>query len=604
MTPLEYAHPAVGRLPDVKSVGFGPRDTPPERSPLPFSNHAPHEPVSRRPLAALALALVGGCASAAPDGGACPTGTSVSAASAEGRRLLGAAARYPADATLAERRDELHRSQRARRAAAWEAVARAVAPVHVAAVGDGATVPRFRTWYDHEDITRAFQRAAESLGAAGRRGRAPFSEALLDEAFAWNVRFAETLDLWPAARWGAYVESARDPLSLAGAAGLRRIALSPEAARHVVTSYAEVMRCVERGAPPAFVDGPAHSAQRLAREPFLLPRCGAPTFGPYFVASGARLEARVEGAAASRVRVRVLDGDGAARCTAPGDRGCALAGPGAFRVTLAAPESDVDGVLEVRHAAPGEGAAGCLRGVFPRDAAAVSMEWRRGDLGLPLPAYDSSARALARRLATPSPSWGAGDAAAAAPTPDSIYTAFARSGAVFVLAGMHLRTRELDRWMHITLWWSPDPDSDFGADRPASVRALGPPWDSYKMCVVTDFDEGDPDPEGGFTRDAPTLAAALRAVHEGRGAPSWCSNPYIDAGPGLVRSNCIGCHQHAMAGVRPAETVLDERLYPSAGRRQVRNNFPADQLWGLDTNDTYASIFFETLAWWAASDGP
>ena len=518
--------------------------------------------------------------------------------------LLGAAARYPADATLAGRGDELHRSQRARRAAAWEAVARAVAPVRVAAVGEGAAVPRFRTWYDHEDITRAFQRAAESLGAAGRRGRAPISEAVLDDAFAWNVRFAATLDLWPPTRWDAYVESARDPLSLAGVAGLRRIALSPEAARHVVASYAETMRCVERGAPPAFVDGPAGPAQRLAREAFVIPRCGAQTFGPYFVASGAHLSVRVEGATAARVQLRVLDAGGVVRRTAPGDLGCALPGPGAFRVSIAAAESVAEGILEVRHTAPDEGAPGCLRGVFPRDAAAVSMEWRRADLGPPLPVYDTSARALARRLATPSPSWGAGDTAAAAPTPDSIYTAFGRSGAVFVLAGMHLRTRELDRWMHVTLWWSPDPDTDFGADRPASVRALDPPWDSYKMCVVTDFDEGDPDPDGGFARDAPTLAAALRATHEGRGASTWCSNPYIDGGPGLVRSNCIGCHQHAMSGVRPAATVLDERRYPSVGRRQVRNNFPADQLWGLDTNDTYASIFFETLAWWAASDGP
>jgi hypothetical protein len=179
---------------------------------------------------------------------------------------------------------------------------------------------------------------------------------------------------------------------------------------------------------------------------------------------------------------------------------------------------------------------------------------------------------------------------------------FAPSGAAFVLAGMHLRTRELDRWMHVTLWWSPDPDTDFGADRPDAVRALGPPWDSYKMCVVTDFDEGDPDPDGGFTRDAPTLAAALRAVNEGPGAPTWCSNPYIDGAPGLVRSNCIGCHQHAMSGVRPAATVLDGARYPSAGRRQTRNNFPADQLWALDTNDSYVSIFFETLAWWAGGD--
>src|SRR5205814_1700409 len=74
-------------------------------------------------------------------------------ASAEGRWLLGLASRYPADTALGARADELHRSQRARRAVAWEAVVRTLAPVplaHSTSVPD-ATVPRFRTWYDRED---------------------------------------------------------------------------------------------------------------------------------------------------------------------------------------------------------------------------------------------------------------------------------------------------------------------------------------------------------------------------------------------------------------------------------------------------------------------
>src|SRR5699024_7817 len=147
--------------------------------------------------------------------------------------------------------------------------------------------------------------------------------------------------------------------------------------------------------------------------------------------------------------------------------------------------------------------------------------------------------------------------------------------------GLHIRTRELAHWMNITLWFSPDPDEDFGADRPDAIRALGPPWSSYKMCVAIEFDEHDPDPNGGFIDDAPSLAAALRAVHEGPGGPSWCSNPYIDAGPGLARSNCVGCHQHAMSGARPAEIATDESRFPESGRLQMRNNFPADHFWGL-----------------------
>lgn len=551
-------------------------------------------------LVATALAL--GCGGAPDDlPGACPTGTSISAVSAEARGLLGLASRYPADTMLASRTDELRRSQRARRAAAWEVVARVLAPVPIATalpMAD-ATVPRFRTWYDREDVTRVFQRAFEQLGPDGRAAQAPFAEDALDEAFGWNPRYVHTLDLWPASRWSRYVDGIYDRSTLAGVPGIRRIAVSPDAARHLVSSYAEVLRCLDGARPAAFVDGPAEGSQRLAREPFALPRCATRAFGPYFVASGASMAARVEGDAAAGVTLRVLDGTGSVRCAAQGDRGCTLDGPGAFRVTVVPTAASADGVLEVRHTPPSASVAGCLRGVFPVSAAAVSMEWRRSDLGLPLPDYDTSGAGLARRLATASPSWGAGDAAAA-PTEDSIYTAFA-AGSVFQLTGMHIRTRELDRWVHITLWWSSQPDTDFGADRPASVRALGGPWDFYKMCVVTDFDEGDADPDGGFASDAPTLAASLRAVHEGHGGPSWCSNPYIDNAPGLVRSNCIGCHQHAMTGVRPETSVQDNVRYPGAGRRQVRNNFPADQLWGLDASDSFAAVFAEAVSWWGAA---
>ena len=190
---------------------------------------------------------------------------------------------------------------------------------------------------------------------------------------------------------------------------------------------------------------------------------------------------------------------------------------------------------------------------------------------------------------------------AAEPTAAQAYTMRVRSGNSFRLAAMHIRTREVDRWLNITLWWSPTPDTDFGADRPAAVRALGGPWSSYKMCVATDYDEHDPDPTGGFSQSAPSLGAALRAVHEGSGSPSWCSNPYIDAGPGLVRSNCVGCHQHAMTGLRGGESANDARRFPGNGRLQVRDNYPSDQFWGLDAGDDVATVFAETVSWWRST---
>ena len=72
------------------------------------------------------------------------------------------------------------------------------------------------------------------------------------------------------------------------------------------------------------------------------------------------------------------------------------------------------------------------------------------------------------------------------------------------------------------------------------------------MCVTTELTELDPDPYGGFATDAPSLGEALAVVHEGVGGPTWCSNPFIDAAPGLARGNCIGCHQHAGTDADPA----------------------------------------------------
>lgn len=537
-----------------------------------------------------------------PDPAACEgVESQAMSASAEGRWLLGLAARYPADTALEARADELHRSQRARRAAAWEAVARTLSPVPLAhpAGTPGAAVPRFQTWYDRADVGRTFQRLYGNLDRAQRTAQARFTDAALDGAFGFNVGFATTLPGWSAERLDAYAASLDSAVTVAGVAGVLRIALSPDAVRHLVSSYPEVLRCIAAGAPPPFDDGPA-AARQTAREPVALPRCGVRVLGPYFVATGGELTARLDGAVGG-ARLTVLDGvtpTAATRCAAPAATGCTTAGPGLFMVRVAAQGEAASGVLDVRYTPPTADVAACLRGVFPPAAATVALEWRRTDLGVPLPTYDTSAAGIARRLAPGADgSWGDGDGAAE-PREGEAYTMRLASGSSFRLAGMHIRTRELARWLNITLWWSPTPDQDFGADRPPAIRALGGPWSSYKMCVATDFDEQDPDPAGGFARDAPSLAAALRAVHEGRGGPSWCSNPYIDAGPGLVRSNCVGCHQHAMSGVRPADVQTDPARYPANGRTRVRNNQPADGFWGIDGGDHLGAVFAETVEYW------
>jgi hypothetical protein len=154
------------------------------------------------------------------------------------------------------------------------------------------------------------------------------------------------------------------------------------------------------------------------------------------------------------------------------------------------------------------------------------------------------------------------------PGADDIFTVELPNGNRFRLAALHLMTKEFDHWSWTTLWWSRDPAVDFGADRPRELE--GTPWARYKMCAVTWFDERDPDPTGGALD--PTLGEALAVVHEGVGGPSWCSNPYLEEGPGNAESNCIGCHQHAGAELLPEEILL----LPARGRRLARASFPFD----------------------------
>jgi hypothetical protein len=554
-------------------------------------------------IGALALA---GCGRVAPVPPSCEElGVAIEAAGPAERRVLGDAAPYEADRMLAARSDELARSQRARRAAAWAAVARVLRPVPIAestAVG-GADVPAFRTWYDREDLNRMFQHAYEGMGAERRAVRSPFEPSELDATLAWNTRAVDEIVGWSPERFDEYVAGLHAQRQIDGLGGIRRILLSPSAMRHVLASYPQIMRCVAGEHPPAFIDGSA-STQSLARLEVDLARCHERLEGPFFVASGSTLSARASADSIGAVDARLailpsIDGlPGAPRCENDAMVGCTVEGPGPFFVSLHAGARTLHGVLEVEAAAPSRVSPGCLAGPFPSDAVTVAAHWTRADLAMPMPTFDTSARALRRRFDGGDASWGAGDGMAD-PGEDRIYTMTVPAGPSFRLAGFHIRTREIDTWLNITLWWSPDPDTDFGADRPEAIRALGGPWSSYKMCVAVDYTERDETPGGGFEDDAPTLADALTEVHD---RASWCSNPYIDAAPGLLRGNCLGCHQHAMAGRFPGEVALDTLRFPDGARGRTRNNEPADGFWSFEAGDDFGSVLRETISWWDASE--
>jgi hypothetical protein len=549
------------------------------------------------------VVLLAALASCTADTGAAPPmrcgelGATVSPSTAIDRYVLGGASPYEADATARTREDELVSSQRARRAFAWSVVEKVLGAVPTAEpTPSEGSVPRFRTWYDRDDVSRIFQRLYEDLGPDGRNEHARFDEAALDEAFTWNPRAVEELDTWPPSRIDEYIASLDEPIDVNGLGGIRSVAVDREVARHVIASYPEILDCMENGAPPAFDDGPAEEMRRMHREVLSLAACEGAMRGPFAVARGETLVATIEGDTRASV-VAVTDGS-TTLCQADADAGCEVPGPGTFSVIVTAGTAGLEAPLEIDHTAPDPEWAGCLNGAFPLASATVRAQWRRADAGWTLPTFDTSAAGMARRMDPEGTlTWGEGDGEVI-PAADRIYAARLAAGSAFWLSGLHMKTRELDHWVYITLWWSDDPDTDFGADRPDSIRALGGPWSSYKMCTTVMYDEGDPDPRGGFDG---SLGDTLAAVHAGDGAPSWCSNPYLDAGPRLARSNCIGCHQHALSGVRPAE-VPEEGRFPDDGRSLVRNNFPADYFWGIDGGDDLGQMFADVAQWWSSAD--
>src|SRR6185295_18672109 len=279
-------------------------------------------------------------------------------------------------------------------------------------------LPAWQTWHAKDDLTRIFRRAYPELSPTDRAARAPLSPGLLDEASAWNDGAISDFPEWTAQRLGAYRDAISDASEVAGLAGIYRVAYAPAASRHLLDSYADVLRCRERA-----VDAAPAASERTAGPPSES-ECGLPPSPP--------------------------------------------------------PD--------------------CLTAAFPTSASLIKASWRRADIGNPLPVYDTSAPALARRLATEGKfSWGDADGEAD-PGPDEIYTLRLPNGNAFRLAALHIMTKELDHWYWLTLWWSPEPDSDFGADRPAALAA---PWQHYKLCSVVAFNETGPDPSGGFASDLP-----------------------------------------------------------------------------------------------------
>ncbi len=548
----------------------------------------------KRLSGALVLALVACDEPAPPLEPICSEGTNSSALTAVDRKIIGEAAPYDPAALGDDDDEHLASSQRDRRVAAWQTVAKVLQQVPLAEdLPNGSSLPssvaRWQTWYDFDDVRRVFHRLYEELTPEQRVARAAFSDELLDFGMTWNLTAVDALPNWPEEQYLEYLAGIDTAGEVAGLGGISRVMYSPAAARHILKSYPEVLACRDEGVPPA-VEGTPSQPQFDAHRYVDLEACETADFGPFTAGVGEKLRVELdEPFNPSRGTFTASAGD--ETCQALAGEACQFDGPAEVTVHVKANGRALDSELSVIRLTPEVLWAGCLAGPFPSDAVIIKADYRRADFDLTLPVYDTSAAGLSSQLA--------GDAewhtdVEADPGPASIHTLTMPAGSTYRLAALHIMTKELDHWVWVTLWWSDKPNEDFGADRPANVATLPGAWGNYKMCVATAFEERDDAPGGGFDQTEPTLAAALATVYGGVGAPSWCSNPYLEEGHGNASSNCIGCHQHGGTDLQ-AEAIL---TYDDFGRTQLRNNFPSDYSWALVEGDEIGLLFEQEEQYW------
>lgn len=514
---------------------------------------------------------------------------------------MGVAAPYVPDLGLAARDAELETSIAARRAAAWSIVEKVLQPVPLGEPKLAANfpsqpeLPAWHTYYARDDFERVFKKLYRDLGPAGRMARAPIDPAA---GFAWNATAVD--EQWTEQQYLDYLATIDTSEEAAGTGNASRVGYSPGALGHLLTSYVKLHQCRLDPVPDPFAsDAMRDPITVTTTERAVIAKCDFRQLGPFQAGAG-KVKVTMTGTGDADLYVRrgsaptVDDFD----CRARGDdsdESCTVDGNGPVYVAVfGAAAGDV--AVDVQYTQADVRDPTCLAGEMPRDSVLVKADWRRYFTGELLPAFDTSGARMKSRLGGEA-TWVSDGVAD--PQPAAIYTVtLPQNGQRFRMPALHIMTKELDHWMWITLWWSNNPDSDFGADRPASIASLAGPWKNYKMCVVTSYVERDPDARGG---QAGSLGDAISAVHGGVGAPSWCSNPYLELGPHNAGTNCIGCHQHGGTEM-DIQKILDEQ--PHYGATRVRNNFFTDYLWAVKggMGEDLSSIIQAEVDFWDATD--
>ena len=238
---------------------------------------------------------------------------------------------------------------------------------------------------------------------------------------------------------------------------------------------------------------------------------------------------------------------------------------------------------------------------FPRSAVMVKTSWVPIDPGSRVEYHDTTPVELSHVLdASGAGTWDTFKGSMAA-SPSNIYSVETTTGDQFGLQAIHFSTKDVREWLWVSLWWHPDADGDFGADRPSSIDTFNiGVWANYKMCVTSAFKEGDKQPWSSYRNSKPKLATVLKSVYniiEKQAATSsdntittWCSNPILEWHSRNARTNCVGCHQYSNTlnttsnmPTRFSDTNhgVNDVQYPQFGRARNRKNFPAEFAWSF-----------------------
>ncbi|RZA17166.1 MAG: hypothetical protein EOP10_23230, partial [Proteobacteria bacterium] len=163
----------------------------------------------------------------------------------------------------------------------------------------------------------------------------------------------------------------------------------------------------------------------------------------------------------------------------------------------------------------------CFTSKLSSQSMMIKTNWLNTESGFRQ--YPTDEQSLSKLFENPESSWD--DIKVTSEVPTNIVKATLGDKS-FVLGGMHIVSKEFDDWIWVSAWWSADPNSDFGEDRPEFIQKLGAPWNQYKICAVSSYVQNPADLDE-LSQKFPSLAKAYRSVLNESGA-SWCSNPYIE----------------------------------------------------------------------------